>query len=184
MSTSTLALPLRLSATKAAALSFGFLVMGLVLPQAVTHIPVIGSMLLPMHIPVLLCGLVCGWRYGALVGAVVPLLSSAMFGMPPLMPIGLAMVPELACYGLVAGLLGARLPQNLLGRLGALVGAMIAGRLVWGLASLIIFTARDTAFTGSAFISGAVLGSWPGIILQLILIPLVMLGVDHYAKQR
>ena len=41
---------------------------GIVLPIFTGQIPQIGNMLLPMHLPVLLCGLVCGWPYGAFCG--------------------------------------------------------------------------------------------------------------------
>lgn len=50
------------------ALAAMFLALGLVLPFATAQIQQIGNMLLPMHIPVLLCGLICGWQYGGLVG--------------------------------------------------------------------------------------------------------------------
>ena len=63
-----------------------FLAIGIVLPFFTGQIPQIGSMLLPMHIPVLLCGLICGWRYGALVGFVLPLVRSLWLGMPPFSP--------------------------------------------------------------------------------------------------
>ncbi len=60
-------------------------------------------MLLPMHIPVLLCGLICGWKYGILVGFILPLLRHTIFGMPILFPTGIAMAFELATYGFVIG---------------------------------------------------------------------------------
>ena len=72
-----------------------FLALGLVLPFFTGQIPQIGSMLLPMHIPVFLCGLICGWQYGAAVGFVTPLLRSALFGMPPLFPTAAAMPLEI-----------------------------------------------------------------------------------------
>ena len=40
--------------------------LGIVLPFFTGQIPQIGGMLLPMHLPVLLCGLLCGWQYGGL----------------------------------------------------------------------------------------------------------------------
>ena len=66
------------------ALSAMFMAIGLVLPFLTGQIPQIGSMLLPMHLPVLLCGLICGWQYGGLVGFVLPLLRYLLFGMPHL----------------------------------------------------------------------------------------------------
>jgi hypothetical protein len=179
----SVALPVRLSVSKNLAVSTGLLVLGLVLPQTITHIPLIGNMLSPMHFPVLLCGLICGWQYGAGLGVALPLISSAVFGMPPLVPIGAAMIPELACYGLVAGLLMARLSKNIGGTLLALLGAMIAGRLVWGLASWVVFTLLGSGFTWTAFVNGALLGAWPGIVLQLVLIPVVMAILYRYDRR-
>lgn len=79
-----------------------FLAIGIVLPFFTGQIPQIGRMLLPMHLPVLLCGLICGWQYGGAVGFVLPILRYALFGMPP-MPNGLAMAFELAAYGIIVG---------------------------------------------------------------------------------
>lgn len=76
----------------------------LVLPFFTAQIPSIGSMLLPMHIPVLICGFVCGGPYGLLVGAIVPLLRSVMFGMPPML-VAIPMAFELAAYGFMTGFL-------------------------------------------------------------------------------
>ena len=84
-------------------LSAMFLAIGLVLPFLTGQIPEIGSMLLPMHIPVLLCGLICGWQYGGAVGLIVPLLRNLLFGMPP-MPGAVSMAFDLAAYGLIIGL--------------------------------------------------------------------------------
>ena len=90
--------------TKKLAYAALFLALCLVLPMLTGQIPQIGSMLLPMHIPVLLCGLVCGWQYGAAVGFVAPLLRSVLFGMPPMYPVAIAMAFELLTYGLVIGI--------------------------------------------------------------------------------
>ena len=96
--------------TKKVALAGLFLALGLLLPFLTGQIPQIGNMLLPMHIPVLLCGYFCGWRYGLAVGAAAPLLRSALFGLPPMFPIAVAMAFELAVYGLMTGLLYKRFP--------------------------------------------------------------------------
>ncbi|WP_330558204.1 ECF transporter S component [Acutalibacter sp. 1XD8-33] len=93
------------SITKNIVLSAMFLAIGLILPFFTVQIPQIGQMLLPMHIPVLLCGFVCGWQSGAIVGFVLPLLRSAIFGMPVFFPSATGMAFELMTYGLVAGLL-------------------------------------------------------------------------------
>jgi hypothetical protein len=112
------------TSTRKLTLSALFLALGLVLPLITGQIPQIGKMLLPMHIPVLLCGMVCGWPYGLAVGAVMPLLRGLLFGMPVLYPTGIGMAFELAAYGAVIGLLYAKLNKR--GVAG--VGARHAGR--------------------------------------------------------
>ena len=81
---------------------------GLLLPFLTGQIQQIGNMLLPMHLPVFLCALICGWQYGVAVGFVLPLLRYLLFGMPPIFPVGVAMAFELATYALVAGLVYSR----------------------------------------------------------------------------
>lgn len=90
-----------------------FLALALLLPFLTGQIPQIGNALSPMHIPVLLCGFVCGGPLGLVVGFIAPLLRYMLFGMPPIFPTGIAMAFELAIYGLAAGLLYKRLPKKL-----------------------------------------------------------------------
>ena len=160
-------------------LSAMFLALGMVLPLLTGQIQSIGSMLLPMHIPVLLCGFICGWPYGLAVGFILPLLRSVTFGMPPLYPVANAMAFELATYGFVSGLLYARFRmRNILGIYLCLILAMIAGRLVWGVAQIVLLGIRGNPFTWQAFLAGAVLNAIPGIILQLILIPAILFALQ------
>ena len=105
----------------------------MVLPFLTGQIKEIGNMLCPMHIPVLLCGFICGPVYAAVVGAIAPLLRFMLFGMPKLFPTGVAMCAELAAYGLIAGVLHKRLPGKPAFVYVALIGAMLGGRIVWGL---------------------------------------------------
>lgn len=162
--------------TKKLAYAALFLALCLVLPMLTGQIPQIGSMLLPMHIPVLLCGLVCGWQYGAAVGFVAPLLRSVLFGMPPMYPVAIAMAFELLTYGLVIGLVYRRMAQKgAAGVYAALLTAMVAGRLVWGVAEVVLLGLGGQGVYRSRH-------SWrahcsmpvPGIIVQLVLIPAVM----------
>lgn len=151
-----------------------FLALGLILPFITGQIPSIGNMLLPMHIPVLLCGFICGWKYGLVVGFVVPLLRSALFTMPPMFPIAISMAFELATYGLVSGLLYHLLSENRLRVILSLIGAMIDGRIVWGIVSYFLFGLSGSQFTLEIFIAGAFINAIPGIIIQLILIPIIV----------
>ena len=157
-----------------------FLAVGLILPFFTGQVPQIGRMLLPMHIPVFLCGLICGWQYGGTVGAVLPLLRSVWFGMPAFYPDALAMSVELLTYGLVAGLLYSRSRwQCVFALYRSLLAAMLAGRVVWGLAEILLLRFSGSAFTWQAFLAGAFLNAIPGICLQLLLIPAVMVALNR-----
>lgn len=156
-------------------LSAMLLALGILLPFVTGQIPQFGKMLLPMHLPVLLCGLICGWKYGLAVGAILPLLRSALFHMPPIYPEAVAMSFELATYGLVIGLIYSRLPKKGTAEVYiALLGAMLAGRIVWGIARAVMMGLGGSSFTWQMFAAGALLQAVPGIILQLLLIPAIM----------
>ena len=166
--------------TRDLALSAMFLALGLLLPLLTGQIRQIGNLLLPMHIPVFLCGLLCGWRYGAAVGFLTPLLRSVTFGMPPMYPSAAAMAFELAVYGGAAGALYQRADRQSVGAVyRAMLPAMLAGRAVWGAAQAILLGLRGNAFPWQAFLAGAFLNAVPGIVLQLILIPAVMAALDR-----
>ncbi len=157
-----------------------FLAIGLVLPLLTGQIPQIGNMLLPMHIPVFLCGLICGWKYGAIVGGVLPLLRYAIFGMPVLFPTGIAMAFELLTYGLVAGLLyGISRWQCVIALYRSMLAAMLAGRVVWGIVQMLLLGISGDGFTWQMFMAGAFLNAIPGIVLQLLLIPAIMVALNR-----
>lgn len=157
-----------------------FLAIGMVLPLFTGQIPQIGNMLLPMHLPVFLCALVCGWKYGLPMAFVLPLLRSAVFGMPPLYPTALAMAFELASYAFVAGFLYEKSRWQCIKALyRCLLAAMAAGRVVWGAAQAILLGIGGNAFTFQAFIGGALLNAIPGILLQLVLVPAIMVALDR-----
>lgn len=166
------------SSFKKTALAGMFLALGLLLPFLTGQIPQIGGMLLPMHIPVLLCGYFCGWGYGLAVGAVTPVLRGALFGMPPLYPTAAAMAFELAAYGALTGLLYRLFPKKAGYVYVSLTLAMLAGRIVWGAAGYMLYGFGGTAFTWELFMSGAVLNALPGIALQLALIPPLVIALD------
>jgi thiamine transporter ThiT len=156
-------------------LSAMFIALGLVLPFITGQIPQIGSMMLPMHIPVLLLGLICGWKYGLAVGFITPVLRSFMFGMPPLFPSAIAMAFELAVYGFVIGLLFNKIKWKCIYTVFfSLFTAMICGRVAWGLVSMLFYGILGKGFTWQMFMAGAFVNAIPGIILQLVLIPSLM----------
>lgn len=157
-----------------------FMAVGLVLPLLTGQIPQIGNMLLPMHIPMLLCGLICGWKYGLAVGIVLPLLRSLIFGMPPMFPAAVAMAFELATYGFVTGFLYSRSRwQCVIALYRSMVVAMLAGRIVWGVVQMILLGIGGSAFTWQMFMAGAFMNAVPGIILQLVLIPAIMVALNR-----
>lgn len=155
-------------------LSALFLALGIVLPLFTGQIKEIGDSLLPMHLPVMLCGLICGAKYGSAVGLMLPFLRSLIFGMPPLYPNAIWMALELLTYGLVVGFLYSKSKKRLRSVYFSLIIAMLLGRVVWGIAKAILLGISAKAFTMQAFIIGGFLDAIPGIILQLILIPTVM----------
>jgi niacin transporter len=89
-----------------------------------------------MHIPVLLCGLICGPLPGAFLGAILPVLNTALTGMPAVYPTLPLMTVELAIYGLVSGFMQTKTPlgNKKWGIYPSLIIAMLAGRAVYGLA--------------------------------------------------
>ncbi|MFA7572385.1 MAG: ECF transporter S component [Lutispora sp.] len=145
-----------------------FIAIGLALPVAFHAMSLSGSIFLPMHIPVLLCGLICGWRYGLVTGIAIPLLSSVLTGMPPVYPVALAMAFELAAYGTVIGLVSKKLNV-----FAALIIAMLSGRAVLGIANVALLGLSGKSYAWSAFIAGAFVTALPGIIIQLILVPVI-----------
>ncbi|NLG25015.1 MAG: ECF transporter S component [Clostridiales bacterium] len=154
------------------------LALGLVLPLLTGNIPQFGRMLSPMHIPALLCGFLCGWPYGLVVGFVMPLLRSLIFQMPaPLFPNALAMAFELAAYGVASALLYRALPRHIGHLYLALVASMLIGRAVWGLATAVLMAAAGNPFTWALFLAGAFVNAWPGIALHIVVIPPVVLAL-------
>lgn len=156
----------------------------MVLPLLTGQIPQIGSALSPMHIPVLLCGFLCGPLYAAVVGAIAPLLRFVLFGMPPLFPTGAAMCFELAAYGLISGLLYRNLPRSAFSIYASLIVAMLGGRMVWGVVQLALSGLAGTSFTFPMFIAGAFTKAIPGIIVHIALIPPLVMALEKALPQK
>lgn len=166
-----------MSTIKRLTLSSLFLALGFVLPFFTGQIPQIGSMLLPMHIPVFLCGLLCGWQYGLGVGLVLPVLRSLVFGMPPMFPTAISMAFELGTYGLVIGYVYSHAKWQCLKQLYiALLISMICGRIVWAFMTCVLMGLENV--TWMMLVEGALLSAIPGIVVQLILIPMIMVSLD------
>lgn len=149
----------------------------MMLPFLTGQIPQIGSALSPMHIPVLLCGFLCGPYYAAIVGFIAPLLRFLLFGMPPIFPVGVSMCFELAAYGIVSGLLYEAFPKKSGFVYVSLISAMLSGRIVWGAVRVLLSGVAGSPFTWELFLSGAVLNAIPGIIVQILLIPAIIIAL-------
>ncbi|MBQ4263944.1 MAG: ECF transporter S component [Clostridia bacterium] len=159
-------------------LSAMLLAVGMLLPFLTGQIQHIGNMLCPMHLPVFICGMICGPWWGLCVGAILPLLRSMVFGMPVLMPAALAMAFELAAYGFISGFLRRKLPKTLPMLFVSLVSAMLLGRIVWGLASVPVYGLASKAFSWQIFMTNGFVSAVPGIILQLIAVPAVVAALE------
>lgn len=164
-------------------LSAVFIALGLTLPFLTAQMQDIGNAFLPMHIPVLLCGLFCGAGYGAAVGFILPLLRSVLFSMPPMYPVAICMAFELCTYGLVIGLLADK-KTGIGWMYTSLITAMVAGRLVWGLVSAVVWGMGGKTFTVSMFLAGAFLEAVPGIVIQLVLIPVLVQAIRKVRKNK
>jgi LytS/YehU family sensor histidine kinase len=150
----------------------------MVLPFLTGQIPQIGSALSPMHIPVLLCGFLCGGGVGLCVGFIAPLLRSLLFGIPVFFPQAVSMAFELATYGLLSGLLYRALPRKTSSIYVALIVSMFVGRLVWGAARFVLAGLSGSSFPFSAFLAGAFTNAVPGIVLHIVLIPLIVMALE------
>lgn len=156
-----------------------FLALSYVMPFLTGQIPEIGAMLCPMHLPVLLCGFICGWPWGLAVGFIAPFLRSLTLGMPPLFPTATCMAFELATYGAIAGLMHKILPRKKISIYGSLLIAMIIGRIIWGCAMFVCMGINGGSFTLAAFIAGAFTNAIPGIVAQIILIPILVMALEN-----
>lgn len=156
-----------------------FLALGFILPFFTGQIREIGNMFLPMHIPVMLCGLICGAPYGLIVGFILPIFRSVIYGIPVMYPRAICMSFELATYGFTVGFLYNNSKYKCIRALyKSLIIAMIIGRVIWGIVSLYLYGIIGQSFTYTIFITNAFVNAIPGIILQLILIPTIMVALN------
>lgn len=161
--------------TKKLVYSALFLATGIILPLITAQIKEIGDSLLPMHFVVLLCGYICGYKYGLIVGLILPYLRSIIFEIPPIFPNAVWMSAELAVYGFMSGFLYNKFYKNQTCWLYlSLIISMISGRIVWGIMKTILLGLSGKHFTLYAFITGGFIDAIPGIIIQLIFIPIIM----------
>ena len=163
----------KMSAVKKSIITAVCIALCVVLPQAFHAVPNAGAIYLPMHIPVLLCGLICGWSYGLLCGLAGPALSTLLTGMPPAAVIP-GMLVECGVYGLAAGLLMQLVrTKHLYADLYiSLAAAMLLGRVVSGIAKALIFSAGSYSMV--SWVAGSFVTALPGIVIQLALLPSIV----------
>jgi len=169
----------KMSRTKKYVLTAMCITLCAVLPLVLHAVPGAGNTLLPMHIPVLLCGLIVGWPFGLMAGLFGPLLSSFTTGMP-LMAYAPIMMIELGVYGMLAGMIIpiARTKNQYVNIYIALIPAMLLGRIIGGAARAIFFIPETHATHFAWFVSSYFITSAPGIIIQLILIPVIIIALE------
>jgi len=157
-----------------------FTAFGVLLP-IIFHVFGLGSTMLPMHIPVLLCGFACGSIYGGMCGALSVIMSSLFTGMPPLYPVAITMIFELFAYGFFTGLfIKAFKKDNTIYIYIYLIMAMLVGRLFSAAANAALLGLKD--YTFNVFITASFIRSLFGIITQLILIPILTKFILNYGK--
>lgn len=135
---------------------------------------------MPMHVPVLLAGFLVGPTSGLIVGLLAPGLSNLLTGMPPTYAVPL-MSTELPIYGLVAGITYNRLRLNIYL---ALLIAMVFGRIMFGLSLFVLGIFIDLPYTAATFFSagGAIVAGLPGIVIQILLIPIIVAAVKRHRQ--
>lgn len=163
-------------------LSALFLALGFVLPMLFGQIPVIGKALLPMHIPVLLCSLICDWKYGAAIGFILPISRSVLFSVPVMYPTAIAVAFEMTVYGIIPCLLYKRYDskkKSIVSLYFSLISAMILGRIIRGIMEVILLGIQGKSFVAEAFFSGVILNGIPGMVIQLIVVPIVVIVLEQ-----
>jgi LytS/YehU family sensor histidine kinase len=154
-----------------------FLALAVVTPQLFHLTGIGGTVFLPMHIPVILAGMLVCPVIGLYVGIIAPIISHLLTGMPPISPPILPlMVVELGVYGFTAGLLHRILRKNIYL---SLILAMIAGRCTLGTAAFVMMRFFGFNIDPVIYVKGAVATGIPGIILQLILIPVLVFMIER-----
>lgn len=164
-----------MSKTKYLTLASLLTALGIIFPTLFHMFSISGNIFLPMHIPVLICGFICGWKYGGICGIIIPLMCSVITGKPVLFPTGIVIAFELCTYGLVSGLSYKKF--NVFFSLGF---AMIIGRLVNGAMNFLFLGVSGAEYSFKIFITATLLTPFPGIIIQFIIIPFIIIVLTKF----
>lgn len=152
--------------------------LGVVLP-ILFHLVGLGKTLLPMHLPVLVCGFLVSPAVAFAVGFVTPLTSSVLTGMPPLVPTALLMTLELATLALTASLCyqKLRLPTVV-----SVLVAIVAARVVGGLELLALAPLMGFKPNLAVYLTQSVLFSLPGLMMQIVAAPLAVAAINRVTR--
>ncbi|MGC9316970.1 MAG: ECF transporter S component [Armatimonadota bacterium] len=179
---------------RARELSLGglFIALGVIIPMAVHAVGGgrIGPVLLPMYLPVLVCAMLVSPAIAAGVGLLTPLLSSGLTGMPPVLPTLPVMVVELVTMSVIASLLYRRLQLHVLA---ATILALLGGRVVLGLTVALAVNLLPAGLLASIpeamrqplpYVLAATATAVPGLILQLVAVPALVIAVERRSLAR
>ena len=158
-----------------------FIAAGLVLPMGFHRLG-LGTAFLPMHIPVFIGALVCGPWFGVIGALCTVSLSCVLTGMPPVFPVGVCMMVELAVYaGVSAGIMERR-KYRISSLYMALAAGIVAGRIANGLANAAAAAFSGVQYSLSSFWEGTVVATAPGTILLLCIVPGIVYAIERVLK--
>ncbi len=160
-----------------------FIAAGFILPFLTMQNRALGQMLCLMHIPVFICGFICGPFYGALCGFLIPLMRSLLLGMPLLFPDAVNMAFELCAYGALSGIFYKALPKKLPMMYLCLILSMLGGRVIYGLISFVTYSLSGLPFSFEVYLGAAFVTPWMGIILQLVIIVPIIVAIKALRRK-
>jgi len=167
--------------TKQYILTGVFLGMGIILPTFFHYAGINGRIFLPMHIPVLIAGYFISPYLSLVLGVLTPLMNSIFTGMPVLFPMALIMAIEIGVYGLTTALLSQKIKLN---KMLTLFSSMVAGRIAAGIMVFVLASSFGVKLKPLIFIKGAIIIGLPGIIIQLIIIPIIVTALEKNMKTK
>ncbi|WP_411678831.1 ECF transporter S component [Clostridium thailandense] len=149
--------------------------LGLILPYLFHGVKDAGTVFLPMHIPILIGAFILQPYYALCVGVLTPLLSHIFTGMPPF-PFVYIMIFELASYGLFISIFYNKFK---IGVYPSLISGMILGRIINILGTFVLLhIIMSKPFNLGVVASGLFLKGLPGIVIQIVLIPIIVYAVQ------
>ncbi|MBP1745325.1 MAG: transporter component [Firmicutes bacterium] len=152
---------------------------GVILPMVFHVFGMTGPIFLPMHIPVLIAGFLLSPQLALIVGILTPLLSSIFTGMPVMFPIAVIMAFELGVYALAASIAVRKLN---LSTVPSLLIAMLSGRFAAGISVALLVQLFGIKMNALIYLKGAVITGIPGILLQLVMVPILVIAIRKYLK--